>query len=203
MSVSLGFLQFWRKATEFSEFFSWGLTPISTVDRAYVVEKIQAVQKLTTIIFITETIVPVSQARKLGELTVGETKLLYVARGEVRAGIDLAQLQSTDISINDEQLHIVLPPAQILDRKIDVEHSQVYDYDRGLFNLGPDVALDLQLAAQRQTLAQIQQAACQQGILEQAKSQARIALTELVGLASIKTIEIEFQPSTQDCASES
>ena len=164
------------------------------------VEKIQGVQELTTTVYTMETIIPASAERKLGEFPIATTKLLYIARGEVRAGIDLSQLTESDIKVNNNNIQINLPAPKILDSKIDVNRSSVYDYDRGFLNLGPDVAPQLQTLAQRKTLTKIIDTACEQGILEIANQRAETAISQLLIGTDNKQIEIKITtPSDNSC----
>ncbi|MBD2654704.1 DUF4230 domain-containing protein [Synechocystis sp. FACHB-383] len=156
-----------------------------------VVQQIRAVSQLTTTIFAMETVVPTSQERQWGNFTLGRTDLLYIGYGEVRAGIDLEKLNEQNIEQRGEKLIITLPPPQILDQKIDVERSRIYQYDRGFLNLGPDTAPELQSLAQRQTLAKITAAACDQGILDRANEQAEIAVGSLLRGTGYTEVEIK------------
>lgn len=147
-----------------------------------VVNQIQGVTELTTAIFTMESIVPTEQDRKLGNLTIGKTQLLYIAQGEVRAGVDLNRLTASDVSVDPETNSVVvkIPPAEILDYNLDVTQSRVYDYNRGFLNLGPDVAPQLQTLAQQKTLANVVSAACERGILDQARDRAEMTIEELL-----------------------
>jgi hypothetical protein len=159
-----------------------------------IVKQIQEVEELTTAVYTMETVVPTSAERKIGEWVVATTKLLYIAHGEVRAGIDLNQLTTEQIKINQNKIQINLPPPQILAQKIDVNRSRVYDYNRGFLNLGPDVAPQLQTQAQQQTLKQIVATACKQGILNNANEKAKQTLTQLLNNNSEQQIEIKTTP---------
>lgn len=145
-----------------------------------VVNRLQDLQELTTTVQTMEKIVPTTADRKLGEIPIATTRLLYIAQGQIRAGVDLGQLREQDIQINQNSIVIDLPPAQILDSKIDVHNSRVYDYDRGFLNLGPDVAPQLQTLAQRNTLTAIVDTACQGGILDTANNRAEEIITQLL-----------------------
>ena len=155
-----------------------------------IIQRIKNIQELSTTIQTIETIVPTSAERKLGEISLATTRLLYIARGEVRAGVDLSELTETDIKIINHKIEIDLPPAKILDSKIDVNHSRVYDYDRGFLNLGPDVAPQLQTLAQRKTLAEIVDTACDEGILKNANIKAKETLEKLLTINGYEQIEI-------------
>ncbi|MBE9203245.1 DUF4230 domain-containing protein [Synechocystis salina LEGE 06099] len=156
-----------------------------------VVQQIRAVSELTTTIFAMETVIPTSQERQWGNFTLGRTDLLYIGYGEVRAGIDLEQLSEQNIEQKSGKLIVTLPAPKILDQKIDVERSRIYQYDRGFLNLGPDTAPELQSLAQRQTLAKITTAACDQGILDQANEQAEIAVGGLLRGTGYTEVEIK------------
>lgn len=146
-----------------------------------IVERIKNIQELSTTVQTIETIVPASAERKLGDLSLATTRLLYIARGEVRAGVDLSELTNSDFQVTPNSIEINLPPAKILDSKIDVNYSRVYDYNRGFLNLGPDIAPQLQTLAQRETLVKIVNTACQENILKEANIKAKEAIVQLLG----------------------
>lgn len=165
-----------------------------------IVEKIRGIEELTTTVYTMETIVPTSAERKLGEFPIATTKLLYIARGEVRAGIDLSQLTKENVKISDRTINIKLPAPQILDSKLDLNYSRVYDYDRGFLNLGPDVAPQLQTLAQRKTLAEIINSACSRGILKTANQRAKATISQLPIVTGDLQLEITTtSPSPQSC----
>ena len=171
-------------------------TDLATV----VVQQIRGVSELTTTIFAMETVVPTSQARQWGNVVVGRTQLLYIGYGEVRAGIDLSQITTENVQQNGDRLTVTLPPPQILDKKIDVERSRIYDYDRGFLNLGPDTVPQLQTLAQQETLAKIVAAACDQGILAQANDRAAMAVQGLLTNTGFQQIEVKTT-TPQGCGS--
>lgn len=172
-------------------------TQLQVADSSLIIERVQNLQELTTTVQKMETIVPTSAERKLGDIPIATTRLLYIARGEVKAGVDLSQLSANDISLNNNLIEINLPPAKILDSKIDVNHSQVYDYDRGFLNLGPDVAPQLQTQAQQKTLAKIVNTACTLGILDTANERAKETITQLLSNTGNQQIKVNTtQPHT-------
>ncbi|HEY9750701.1 MAG TPA: DUF4230 domain-containing protein, partial [Allocoleopsis sp.] len=124
----------------------------------------------------------------------GTTKLLYIAYGEVRAGVDLDQLQPQDVVVNNEVVQIRLPPPRLLDAKIDVTRSQVYDYNRGLLGLGPDVAPNLQALAEQQALKKIVATACREGVLQKANDRAQQVVSQLLRTTGHLQVVITTQP---------
>ncbi|MGI0483058.1 DUF4230 domain-containing protein [Geminocystis sp. CENA526] len=202
LAILLGLFGIWKTTDNFIQ----GITNIfrhevttAKVNNPYIIlQQIQMVSELTTSVFTMDSIVPTSSSRKIGNWVVGETNLLYVARGEVKAGLDLSMITVDDVSIDRDKIKITLPPAQILDEKIDVNQSQVYHYDRGFLNLGPDVAPELHTKAQQETLTKIRQTACQQKILDQANEKAVILMTQLMKNSGFATVEVISTPS-DDC----
>lgn len=167
-----------------------------------VVKQIRGASELTTAIFTMEAVVPTRQDSKLGQVTLGTTTLLYVAHGEVRAGVDLSKIEAEDVNYAEETetVTIQLPPPEILDSKIDVDRSSVYHYDRGFLNLGPDVAPELQTLAQRETLQKIRETACDKGLLTDANERAQLTIEKLVNTAGYQEVEVVTAPvSTKTC----
>ena len=160
-----------------------------------IVQRIKSIQELATTVQTMETIVPTSADRKLGDISLATTRLLYIARGEIRAGVDLSELTDTDVRASNNKIEIDLPSAKILDSKIDVNNSRVYDYDRGFFNLGPDVAPQLQTLAQRKTLIKLVDIACNEGILNSANIKAQKTVSQLLTISGYQQVKVNISQS--------
>ncbi|MBE9028790.1 DUF4230 domain-containing protein [filamentous cyanobacterium LEGE 11480] len=200
-SMMLGgiiFLGVWKTGDQFfSNLLGWFKQGNSTpqVDvRSVVVKQVQDASELTTAIFTMEAIVPTKQDANLGGFVLGTTKLLYVAYGQVRAGVDLSQIKPANIQVQGDQLNIQLPAPQLLDSKIDVSRSNVYDYNRGFLGLGPDAAPTLQTLAQKKALERIVDAACREGILQKANDRAKLVVSQLVKVPTAKTVTVQLTP---------
>lgn len=168
--------------------------------RSLIVRQIRGASELTTAVFSMEAVVPTRQDRRLAGYTIGSTTLLYIAYGEVRAGVDLKELKASDVKVVNNTIQLQLPPPRILDSKIDVNRSSVYDYDRGFLSLGPDVAPQLQTLAQQTTLKKIETAACQQGVLKQANERAELVVTQLLNTAGYKAVDVKTRlPISSPC----
>ncbi|MDV3349121.1 DUF4230 domain-containing protein [Leptolyngbyaceae cyanobacterium CCMR0082] len=180
----------WRTGDQFMDGVKLMFTPKppeDTVDtRTLIVEQIQGASELTTAIFSMEAVVPTESNRTVGNYVIGQTNLLYIAHGEVRAGIDLGAISEENVQvINDSEdlppsLILTLPAPKVLDSKLDVTRSKVYEYDRGFLSLGPDRAPELQALAQQEALKQIRQGACDEGILTMASERAELTMRQLI-----------------------
>lgn len=175
--------------------------PAPQIDvRSIVVKQVQDSSELTTAIFTMEAVVPTQQDATMGGLIIGSTKLLYIGHGEVRAGIDLSKIGLTDVQAVGDMLTVRLPMPKLLDSKIDVSRSSVYDYSRGALGLGPDVAPQLQTLAQQKALLKITDAACEKGILTQANDRAKLVIGQLLKVPAYKTITVQIQtPDVPTC----
>lgn len=169
--------------------------------RSIVIQQIRQASELTTAVFTMEAVVPTQQDAAIAGMVIGTTKLLYIARGEVRAGVDLNELSPKNVQITGDTVRLQLPAPKILDKKLDVTRSSVYDYNRGPLGLGPDVAPNLQKLAQEEALKKIQLAACADGILDKANDRAKLAVSQLIRISGIKQVLVEPQSITaQQCS---
>jgi hypothetical protein len=204
--VGLAVVGLWRSPDRLAALTRGWLTPTVSapqVDvRSVVVQQLRGASDLTTAIFAMEAVVPSRSDRTVAGYVIGSTNLLYIAYGEVRAGVDLSQITAQDIQVGEQtSLRLTLPPPQILDSKLDLTRSTVYDYDRGFLGLGPDNAPSLQDQAQRQALAKIEAAACSQGLLLEANRRAQLTVEQLLATAGFRAVTVVTQPPPATCAS--
>ena len=197
---------FWRSGDQFLDnlksFFKASPPEPKVETRSVVVQQVRQASELTTAVFTMEAVVPTQQDAAIAGVVIGTTKLLYIARGEVRAGVDLSSLTPDNVEVVGETAKLRLPPPKLLDKKIDVARSSVYDYNRGPLGLGPDVAPNLQKLAQEEALKKIQVAACSDGILEKANDRAKLVVSQMVRVSGVKEVIVETQqPSATECQS--
>lgn len=189
--------QLWQELSRF-----WQFTSPAKVDvRAGALQQIRAASELTTAVFAMEAIVPTQQDRELGGVVLGTTKLLYIAYGEVRAGVDLNQIEAQNITVTGDTVQVQLPPPQVLDAKLDVNRSQVYEYNRGFLGLGPDNAPALQTLAQQQALQKIVSTACNTGLMQTARDRAQQVVTHLLSGAGYNQVSVTVEaPTANSCS---
>lgn len=166
--------------------------------QSLVIQQVRDASELTTALYSLQAVVPTRRDATLAGVVLGTTRLLYIAQGEVRAGVDLSQLSPQAIQIEGDRVQVQLPSPRILSQSIDVNRSRVYDYNRGFLNLGPDVAPELQSLAQQEALQQVVQAACRDGVLERASDRARLVVTQLLRGAGYTTITVTFPAVAPD-----
>lgn len=166
-----------------------------------VIQQMRDASELTTAVFTMQAVVPTQQDAAVNGFVFGTTKLLYIAQGNVKAGVDLSQLSTASVTTSGEQVTVQLPAPRILDSKIDVNRSKIYDYNRGFLGLGPDVGPELQTLAQKEALQSIEAAACQNGLLQQASDRAQLVVTQLLTTAGYKQVTVKAQaPAPNACS---
>ncbi|MFB2833197.1 DUF4230 domain-containing protein [Floridanema evergladense] len=150
-------------------------TPPIVDPGSLIVRQVKDVSELTTAMFEMDAVVPVTEK---GFLNL-ESKLLYVAHGNVRVGVDLKEFQNTDVQVEGDKITVTLPPLKVLDSKLDLEHSSVYSYDRGFLGWGPDV-VNLQAQAQREAIKKVEKAACQNWLIKTASERVEKTVEHLL-----------------------
>jgi hypothetical protein len=146
-----------------------------------VVQKIQRLNRLETVVYSIDTVVEGSRSSPvLPDLLAGD-RLLLVVHGQSIAGIDLAQLKPEDVRIETkdggQSIHVTLPPSQLFITSIDNQHTRVYARSTGLL-----VPVDQNLESDTRAKAeqQLQQSALADGILDTASKNARATVTTLL-----------------------
>ena len=105
-------------------------------------------------------------------------KVLLIASGDVEAGVDLAQIGEEDVRVEDGVVTIRLPEPEIFSATLDEGETSVYDRDLSPLNLRPDDKLVEE--ARGEAVERIEEAARENGILEQAGSNAEDSISAFV-----------------------
>jgi hypothetical protein len=147
------------------------------LSRPTVVQHIQQLQRLETVVYRMEKIVSGSQDNPyLPRLLAGD-RLLLIVHGEVTAGVDLGRLDGSAVRITDRTIALTLPAAEVFSTRLDNERTQVYTRETGLFT-SPDPNLESEV--RREAERQVHQAALESGILANAAANARLTLTTFI-----------------------
>lgn len=143
-------------------------TPTILPDPVTIIHEIRSLARLETIKFSLEKIITAETRQGVFEWLVGD-RLIFVAHGEVIAGIDLNKLEPDDLVVKDAVLYVTLPEAEIFITALDNEQSYVYDRDTGLFTHGE---VNLETEARQAAEREIEKSALEDGILELAQQNA-------------------------------
>ena len=166
----------------------WGrMTRIDT-SAPSVVEKIRQLSRLESVQYSIDKIVEGNrQAPGIPNFLAGD-RLLFIAHGEVIAGVDLTQLGKGDVRVDGDHVQVKLPAAQILVAKVDNERSRVYERTTGLLvPADPSLEGQVRQAAEQQ----ITQAAIDDKILDKARDNARVSVTGLLYALGFRQVNVQ------------
>jgi hypothetical protein len=143
-------------------------TPTVIPDPVTIVHEVRSLARLETIQYSVEKVISAESRQGIFGFLVGD-KILFVAHGTVIAGIDLEKLQPEDMRIENGVLYVQLPPAEIFVATLENDQSYVYDRQLGVLTRGDQ---DLETIARQAAEDEIESAALEDGILEQAQLNA-------------------------------
>ena len=134
------------------------------------VTQVQSLSQLVTVKYVLEKVVLIEDESHWFELQLGENRLLMVAHGIVKAGVDLSEIKPGDIRTSGKKIIVKLPPARITDCYLDDKYTEVVDRKTGLLRTFDK---DLEQNARRQAVEDINRSARNSGILKDADERAR------------------------------
>jgi len=163
-------------------------TVVIRADGPTIVHQVQGLSKLETSRFTMEKILDAERTRRyVPKFLAGET-LVFVAHGEVVAGLDMSKLTEQDVQVSGTSITMDLPEPEILYSRLDNEKSRVYDRDRGLFSQA-DKDLESQVRATAEE--QLREDALEDDILVHARSNGEQSVRAL--LSSMGYTEVKFR----------
>jgi hypothetical protein len=148
---------------------------------ATVVEQVQTLSDLVTVKYVLEKVVILEDAK-----WYGENRVLLLAHGIVKAGIDLKRITPDDVTITGKIIRLRLPPPQIMDAYLDDKNSRVIDRATGLLRVFDK---DLEQTARANAVDDVRRAARTDGILDEADKRARLELELFLRQAGFEQVE--------------
>jgi hypothetical protein len=146
-----------------------------------VVHEVQSLSDLVTVKYVMDKVVVLEDVK-----WYGENRVLLLAQGVVKAGIDLKRLKPEDVSISGKKISLRLPVTQITDAYLDDSASQVIDHTTGLLRAFDK---DLEQTARQNAVDDIARAARRAGILDEADKRGRTELEHFFKQAGFESVE--------------
>lgn len=143
-------------------------TPTIIPDPVTYISEVRALARLETIQYSVEKVITAEIGQGTFNFLFGD-KMLFVAHGVVIAGIDMEKMGPEDLRIENGILYVTLPPAEIFIATLDNQKSYVYDRETGFLSKGVQ---DLETLARQSAEDEIRRAALEDGILQQAQTNA-------------------------------
>ena len=147
-------------------------TPTIIPDPITYINEIRALARLETIQYSIEKVITGEMGSGTFDAFFGD-KILFVAHGTVIAGIDMEKLKPEHMRFENGVLTVNLPPAEVFIATLDNEKSYVYDRQTGILTK-PDP--NLETLVRQKAEEEILKAAIEDGILEQAQTNAEAYL---------------------------
>ena len=148
-----------------------------------VIKQIQSLNELSTVRYTLEKVVILEDVK-----WYGGNRVVLVASGVVKAGVDLGKMSENDVQISGGILTIKLPRAEVLDAYLKDRETQVLDRSTGLFR---EFDKDLEQEARKQAVGQMLIAAKKNGIIADADERAALQLQLFFGKLGFKEVRLE------------
>ena len=163
-------------------------TPTIIPDPVTIIHDVQSLARLETIRYNVEKIITAETGQGAFAFLI-QDRLLLVAHGSVVAGIDMAKIKPEDMWLDQGVLNVRLPAAEVFIATLDNDKTYVYERDTGLLK-SPDP--NMETTARQAAQEEILKAALEDGILDQAMTNAQVYLLWFFETLGYK--QIHFMP---------
>jgi len=142
---------------------------------ATIIQQVQTLSDLVTVKYVMQKVELVDSppGSTLGQFIQGDNKVMLLAQGVVKAGIDLKKISPNDITISGRSLTITLPRPEITDAYLDDSQTKVVERTTGFLR---SLDKDLEQTTRQYAVDDIRRAAQESGILNDANERARTQL---------------------------
>lgn len=180
-------------------YFGWKLPrwfagggPRRMYDTPMLLRQVQSLSELVTVKYVMEKVeVWDDPPPAVLSLFAGDNRILLLAQGTVKAGIDLSQLKPSDIQVHGQTVTIKLPPAQVTDCYLNDKETRVIERTTGLFR---SFDKDLEQKIRNMVLQDMRADALRGGIRTEADERARKQLANLFNMMGFEKVEFVLSP---------
>jgi hypothetical protein len=151
---------------------------------ATLLQQVKTLSELVTVQYVIEKVVVVEDVKWIAGL--GENRVLLVAHGIVKAGLDLSRLGPGDLRVLEKRIIINLPAPEITESFLDEKQTRVVERSTGFLR---SFDKDLEQTARQNAIEDIRRAALNGGILKDADTRARAQLTNLFRQLGFEQVE--------------
>ena len=163
-----------------------GRTLSIDVSQPTVVDRIQRLQRLETVVYTMDKLVTGAKENPVFPDFLAGDRLLMMVHGEVVAGIDFSNLKPGDVRVEGKQVHLHLPASQVFSTRLDSAKTRVYSRQTGLLvPTDPNLETQVRQEAERQ----LREAALADGILRTAQQNATSTITSLMQGLGFEKVE--------------
>jgi hypothetical protein len=155
---------------------------LKSYNTATVLRQVQTLSQLVTVKYVMEKVVVLEDVKWFGE-----SRVLLIAHGVVKAGVDFDRMKPEDLSVAGKRISIRLPPPQITDAYLDDNQTQVIERSTGLLRVFDK---DLEQSARQNAVDDIRRSARTAGILRDAEERAQAQVKSLCRQMGFEDVEI-------------
>jgi len=165
-----------------------GRTLSIDVSQPTVVDRIQRLQRLETVVYTMDKLVTGAKENPIFPDFLAGDRLLMMVHGEVVAGIDFSNLKLGDVRVDGKLIHLHLPASQVFRTRIDSAKTRVYSRQTGLLvPTDPNLETQVRQEAERE----LQEAALADGILQTAQQNAASTISSLLQGLGFEKIDFD------------
>jgi hypothetical protein len=165
-----------------------GRTLSIDVSQPTVVDRIQRLQRLETVVYTMDKVVTGAKENSILPDFLAGDRLLMMVHGEVVAGIDFSGLKPGDVKVNKQEVRLHLPAAQVFSVRLDSAKTRVYSRQTGLLvPTDPNLETQVRQEAERE----LQESALADGVLRTAQQNATSTITSLLQGLGFEKIEFD------------
>ncbi len=158
------------------------------VSQPTVVDRIQCLQRLETVVYTMDKLVTGAKENAILPDFLAGDRLLMMVHGEVVAGIDFSNLKSGDVRVEGKSVRLHLPAAQVFTTRLDSAKTRVYSRQTGLLvPTDPNLETQVRQEAERE----LQEAALADGILHSAQQNGTSTITSLLQGLGFEKIDFD------------
>ncbi len=134
-------------------------------------EQVQTLSELVTVKYVVEKVeVWEDPPSGMMQFVAGDNRILLLARGVVKAGVDFKQMKPEDLKVQGKTIWINLPAAHVTDAYLDDKETKVIERTTGFLR---SFDKDLEQNIRRTAVEDMRQSASRGGILRDANERAR------------------------------
>ena len=138
---------------------------------ATLLQQVKTLSELVTVQYVLEKVIVMEDVKWFGE-----NRVLLVASGVVKAGVDLSRLKPEDVRVRERKIAIRLPAAQITDAYLNDRQTRVVERTTGLLRAFDK---DLEQTTRLLAVTDIRSGARSAGILKDADERAQAQVRNL------------------------
>lgn len=149
---------------------------------ATVLQQVQTLSQLVTVKYVMEKVVVLEDVKWFGE-----SRVLLIAHGIVKAGVDFQQMKPEDLRVSGKKISVRLPPPQITDAYLDDKQTRVVERTTGVLRVFDK---DMEQTARQNAVDDIRRAARSAGILKDADDRAQAQVKNLFRQMGFEEVEM-------------